>query len=112
MARRVRGIWSLLLALAAMLAISTAARAAVSDQDCLVCHGDPGMKSESGRSLAVDPARHKNSVHGDLGCTTCHTGVKEYPHPKPMRKPTCATCHDEPVAQVRQSVHSMLGKDA
>jgi len=89
-----------------------AAPVLASDQDCLACHGDPGMKSESGRSLHVDPAKHKSSVHGDLGCTTCHVGVKEYPHPKPMRMPSCATCHDEPVAQVPQSVHSILGKDA
>jgi len=89
-----------------------AAPVLASDQDCLACHGDPGMKSESGRSLHVDPAKHKSSVHGDLGCTTCHVGVKEYPHPKPMRMPSCTTCHDEPVAQVPQSVHSILGKDA
>jgi hypothetical protein len=43
------------------------------------------MKSDSGKSLHVDPAKHKSSVHGDLGCTFCHEGVKEYPHPKPMK---------------------------
>jgi len=94
------------------LGIAGAAPVLASDQDCLACHGDPGMKSESGRSLHVDAAKHKSSVHGDLGCTTCHVGVKEYPHPKPVRMPSCATCHDEPAAQVPQSVHSILGKDA
>ena len=83
-----------------------------SDDACLACHSDPGMKSESGRSLHVDPATHKSSVHGGLGCTTCHTGVKEYPHPKPLRMPACASCHDEPAARVPQSVHSILGKEA
>jgi len=70
------------------------------------------MKSESGRSLHVDAAKHKSSVHGDLGCTTCHVGVKEYPHPKPMRKPACATCHEDPAAQVPKSAHSVLGATA
>ena len=83
-----------------------------SDQECLACHGDPTMKSESGRSLSVDPAKHKDSVHGDLGCTTCHVGVKEFPHPKNMKMPACVTCHDQEVAQVPQSVHSILGKEA
>ena len=83
-----------------------------SDDECLACHGEAGMKSESGKSLHVDPAKHKNSVHGALGCTTCHAGVKEYPHPKPMRMPSCSTCHDEPAADVPQSIHSILGKDA
>jgi cytochrome b subunit of formate dehydrogenase len=112
MAARVRSTWTLRLVAAAMFALLTAVPAVASDQDCLACHGDPGMKSESGRSLAVDPARHKSSVHGDLGCTTCHTGVKEYPHPKPMRKPKCATCHEDEAKQVPQSAHGALGAAA
>ena len=84
---------------------------AASDQECLACHGDPGMKSESGKSLHVDAAKHKSSVHGDLGCTTCHASVKEYPHPKRMRLPKCATCHEQEAAQVPQSAHAVLGKD-
>ncbi len=83
-----------------------------SDQDCLACHGEAGMKSESGRSLHVDAAKFKDSVHSALGCTDCHTGVKEYPHPKPMRRPSCATCHEEPASQVPKSVHSILGAAA
>ncbi|MFI5106525.1 MAG: hypothetical protein ACHP79_16505, partial [Terriglobales bacterium] len=59
------------------LALFCALPAVASDQDCLVCHGDPGMKSESGRSLHVDAGKHKSSVHGALGCSTCHVGVKE-----------------------------------
>ena len=86
--------------------------ALAADQDCLACHSDPGMKSASGRSLHVDPIKHKSSVHGDLGCATCHVGVKEYPHPAHMRKPACSTCHDQEVADVPKSVHSILGADA
>ena len=87
--------FGLLLRLSLALGVALGAAGLVaSDQDCLACHGDPGMKSESGKSLHVDAAKHKSSVHGDLGCTTCHVGVKEYPHPKPMRMPACATCHD------------------
>ena len=86
--------------------------AMAADQECLACHGDPGMKSDTGKSLHVDAAKHKSSVHGDLGCTTCHVGVKQYPHPKPMRMPTCGSCHSDEVAQVPQSVHSILGKEA
>jgi cytochrome b subunit of formate dehydrogenase/5-methylcytosine-specific restriction endonuclease McrA len=80
------------------------------DQDCLACHGDAGMKSDKGKSLHVDAAKHKSSVHGELGCTTCHEGVKEYPHPKKMKMPTCASCHADETAQVPESVHSILGQ--
>lgn len=101
-----------LLGIALVFGLLGASPLFASDQECLACHGEAGMKSESGRSLHIDAARHKASVHGELGCNTCHVGVKEYPHPKPMRKPACTTCHEEPVKQVPQSVHSILGKDA
>ena len=100
------------LTLAVVVASIAATPAFASDQECLACHSDPTMKSGSGKSLHVDPAKHKNSVHGDMGCTTCHEGVKEFPHPAHMKMPTCATCHDQETAQVPQSVHSILGKDA
>ena len=102
----------MLLPFSLALALLCALPALASDQDCLACHGDPGMKSESGKSLHVDAVKHKSSVHGDLGCTTCHVDVKEYPHPKPMRKPACGTCHEQEAAQVPQSVHAILGKQA
>jgi len=102
----------MLLRLTLALAILWSLPALASDDECLACHGDAGMKSESGRSLHVDAAKHKSSVHGDLGCTTCHVGVKEYPHPKPMRRPSCRSCHEEPVAQVPRSAHSVLGAQA
>jgi len=82
------------------------------NQNCLACHGDKGMKSSSGRSLYVDAAKHSASVHGDLGCTTCHQGVKDYPHPTPMPKVSCTSCHDDAGHQVPQSVHGALGKTA
>jgi cytochrome b subunit of formate dehydrogenase len=85
---------------------------AASDQDCLACHGDPSMKSESGRSLHVDATKFKGSMHATLGCTDCHVGVKEYPHPKATRLPKCATCHEEPAAQLPASIHSILGAGA
>lgn len=102
----------MLLGFSLALAFLWALPALASDQECLACHGDPGMKSESGKSLHVDAAKHKTSVHGDLGCATCHVGVKEYPHPKPMRKPACRTCHEQEAAQVPRSVHSILGTQA
>jgi cytochrome b subunit of formate dehydrogenase len=102
----------MLLGVGLAMALLGALPARAADQECLACHGEAGMKSETGKSLYVDAAKHKSSVHGDLGCTTCHVGVKEYPHPKPMRKPACGTCHEQEVAQVPQSVHSILGKDA
>ena len=100
------------LTFALVVATVAATPAFASDQECLACHSDPTMKSSAGHSISVDPAKHKNSVHGDLGCTTCHVGVKDFPHPAHMKMPTCVTCHDDESAKVPQSVHSILGKDA
>ena len=106
-----------LIYLAAFLAVSMqcgwALRALpASDQDCLTCHGDAGMKSDKGKSLHVDGAKLKDSMHGGLGCSDCHVGVKEYPHPKAARLPSCTTCHEEPANQLPKSVHSVLGNGA
>lgn len=101
------GLW---LVLVSFLLLSLPARA--SDQHCLTCHSVPDLKSDSGRSLHVNAARHKASVHGELGCTTCHADIRDYPHPKPVARVSCATCHDEPATQVPQSVHGLLGKQA
>lgn len=98
--------------LAAALFLAMAPPQAPANQECLACHGEKGMRSESGRSLYVNAARHQSSVHGDLGCTTCHEGVKEYPHPKPMPRVTCASCHDEPASQIPKSAHAALRGNA
>ncbi len=81
-------------------------------QECMACHGDKGLKSASGHSLYVDATKRAASVHGDLDCSTCHQGVKEYPHPVPMPQVLCATCHDDAGRQVSQSVHGLLGDSA
>ncbi len=98
--------------LAVSLLCSPMTRAVGADEQCLACHGEAGMKSDSGKSLHVDAAKFKGSIHASLSCTTCHEGVKEYPHPKRMRLPSCTSCHDEPAGQVPKSVHSVLGADA
>jgi len=92
-----------------LVSICTWGAAASDDEQCLACHGEAGMKSESGRSLHVDAAAFKGSMHGTLGCTTCHQGVNGYPHPQPLRLPSCKGCHEEPAGQVPKSVHSILG---
>jgi cytochrome b subunit of formate dehydrogenase len=99
--------WPIWFGLFLLCSLSAWPRAA-SAQDCLVCHGDAGMKSASGRSLQVDGAKFKASMHSALSCADCHVGIKEYPHPK-VKKPTCTTCHEEPASQLPKSVHAVLG---
>ena len=87
---------------------------------CLSCHGDPQMAvtlpSGETRSLAVDPAVFAKSVHGGkLGCTDCHTGMTEIPHPaKPFKTKreftiayyeACKRCHFANYSKTLDSVH-------
>jgi cytochrome b subunit of formate dehydrogenase len=82
------------------------------DSECLACHGQEDLKSESGKSVFIDEAKHKGSVHSVLNCTDCHRNIKEFPHPARIAKVNCAACHVEEAADVPKSVHSALGADA
>ena len=82
------------------------------DEACLACHGTAGMKSDKGKSIYVDPAKHAASAHAVLGCTDCHTSIKDFPHPAKIVKVQCATCHEDEVKAYAGSVHAILGETA
>ncbi len=79
---------------------------------CLACHAEPSLRSESGRSMFVDPAKHAGSVHGALGCTACHTTIRDFPHPKRIPRVDCSGCHAEAAADLPPSAHGLLGAAA
>jgi nitrate/TMAO reductase-like tetraheme cytochrome c subunit len=111
LSRRVR----LLCALAAMTLASTvaakAAPTAASDpnETCLMCHADPGAKSGSGKSIAVDAKAFASSVHGgmQLKCTDCHSDVsaEQLPHAPKLKPANCAACHEAPVKEYLSTAH-------
>jgi formate dehydrogenase gamma subunit len=82
------------------------------DEGCLACHGQAGMKSEKGKDISIRAEKHAASAHGILGCTDCHTQIKDFPHPAKIPRVQCATCHREEAAAVPKSIHSALGDAA
>ncbi len=70
------------------------------------------MKSDAGKSLAIDQAKHAASAHGVLGCKDCHTAIKEFPHPTKIPKVQCAKCHADEAKAFPASAHSILGESA
>jgi cytochrome b subunit of formate dehydrogenase len=82
------------------------------DETCLACHGSPGMKSEKGKDISINPAKHAASAHAVLGCQDCHTSIKDFPHPAKIAKVQCATCHEQEAKDFSTSVHSLLGESA
>ncbi len=108
---------ALLLGLALLLPGAPAVRA----QECLDCHSQPGtsvsFKNGDTRDLTIDKPAWDASVHGSMGvgCTDCHTDLKEYPHPdlgdRSARDLTlrlytsCQQCHEEQFKKTLDSVH-------
>jgi cytochrome b subunit of formate dehydrogenase len=82
------------------------------DEACLACHGQSGMKSEKGKDISIPAEKHAASVHGILGCTNCHTTIKDFPHPTKIPKVQCASCHADQATDAARSVHSALGETA
>ncbi len=98
--------------LAFVLALPLAWAASVGDQECLACHGQPGMKSDAGINISIDPAKHAASAHAILGCKDCHTAIKEFPHPAKVAKVKCATCHVDEAKSFPDSAHAILGESS
>src|SRR3974390_686141 len=67
------------------------------NDDCLACHQDASLTHEmKGKqvSLAVDPEKFRNSVHGSMfTCVDCHDDLKEAPHSTTPQKVSCVKCH-------------------
>ena len=87
-------------------------KADVPDSDCLACHSQSDLKSAKGRSVYVDAAKHKASVHADVSCTSCHSDIHEFPHPSRMARVNCAACHEEAVADFVTGIHASQGSDS
>jgi len=98
--------------LVALIYLVLALPGAAVDQECLACHGQAGMKSDAGKDIYVDAAKHAASAHAVLGCKDCHTSIKEFPHPAKIAKVQCATCHAEEAKNFSTSVHALLGNSA
>jgi predicted CXXCH cytochrome family protein len=81
-----------------------------SNDDCLACHNDKGLKSAAGKSVFIDPGNFSSSIHtqADIGCLDCHAdlkGVKDFPHAEKLKPAACAACHDKEAGQIKKSVH-------
>lgn len=94
------------------------------DQACLGCHGYAGMekKLQDGDTLKlhVPSEPYVKSVHGQNGCTSCHSDVDPAAHP-PEKKDIasarsfavesaklCGACHADKFEQYESSIHAAL----
>lgn len=69
---------------------------ALSDDDCMGCHGE-----------VVDVDLFMQTVHGGNGCISCHeeAGAAKEEHPVPLRPVKCGDCHDNIAKAHAKSEH-------
>ena len=94
----------------AFLAVAVPLSGQPKDEDCLVCHGDSGLKGAQGRSLFVDAAKFTASIHGSAGiaCVDCHADlakVSDFPHAEKLKPVDCASCHQAAATSIGASAH-------
>lgn len=113
--------WILIvLVLTARVALGGEPAAADEIDTCLSCHADEAatMSLPSGESvkLFVDRTVFEKSVHGKkLGCTGCHPGHGDYPHPELRARDrkeldatfrdSCRKCHFDNYTRALDGVH-------
>ena len=97
------------LALAMLVAVLVppAGAADLANQDCLMCHADRSLKRSGpeATSVFVDEAALAGSVHGKLGCVSCHGDVTGAPHPEKLAPVRCSSCHAAERDSVATSIH-------
>ncbi len=86
---------------------------AMSDSDCLDCHGMDSLAKTNANglviSLFVDQAKFAASVHATNGCVSCHNDITAA-HPddnRPVAAVNCARCHPAQDASYGASVHGL-----
>jgi hypothetical protein len=80
------------------------------EEECMVCHEDPDLKTEEGKLLFVDYEKFLSSVHGKLefSCIDCHLdlqGFEDFPHPEKLQAVSCGDCHDKAAEEFKTSIH-------
>ncbi len=80
------------------------------NSDCFACHEDKSLTGErQGKSVSVfvNQAVFSKSVHADVSCVTCHTGLegKEMPHEVPVAPVQCGICHSTEEDLHKESLH-------
>ncbi|HEX5132981.1 MAG TPA: cytochrome c3 family protein [Candidatus Krumholzibacteria bacterium] len=99
---------------AGALSPATPAAGQADNSTCLDCHDDAGMVSDRGHAIGIVAARFEKSIHGELGCTDCHSAPGDYedvPHFKRYTPVNCTECHDDVTSEFKGSIHEDVLKD-
>ena len=106
---------SLIAALAGVALLACPPALAQSNDDCLMCHQDPGLNgTRAGQTISVHVNQKTlaSSVHRELECVACHQDLSgaEFPHAEEPKRVDCGACHDQEAKQHSQSLHGQAAK--
>ena len=99
----------LLLAIFIFFTRDGAARTPSTDE-CVDCHADPNLESETGIPVGVNVKSLETSVHADMDCVDCHSQPSNFealPHFHKYRNVDCADCHEDADASFRGGFHDL-----
>ncbi|MBI4388295.1 MAG: cytochrome b/b6 domain-containing protein [Candidatus Omnitrophica bacterium] len=71
----------------------------IQNEDCLACH-----------DTAISAEHFQKSVHGSNLCISCHSDIKELPHPEQLTSVNCGSCHTIESEIYNSSDHGMAVK--
>ncbi len=103
-----------MLLFAALIGLIFSPAAIHAQDDCMECHGDDSLTGvdESGQeyTLFLDLNKYERSVHGELDCASCHTGIEELPHDEKLPTVNCGDCHEEETEIYQWHGHLRVGE--
>lgn len=103
-----------LLLLALLLCLLPTLVMAQSTEDCLICHEDMDLESESGKSVGVETTLLHGSVHAGFDCIDCHdqegADFEDFPHFETYQPVNCESCHDQEGFVYMEYFNKMLKK--
>jgi cytochrome b subunit of formate dehydrogenase len=83
----------------------------MADGDCQKCHENPALKAVRGAPMYVSQPELARSRHARVACVQCHTGARpslDRPCKTIAAKVDCSICHEQQVAQYKESTHGQL----
>ncbi|MBM3329408.1 MAG: DUF4405 domain-containing protein [Calditrichaeota bacterium] len=99
---------TLVVLLTLMLLAIVPGQIAAANDECLICHDDPTLKSASGKLVAVETKHYAASIHRERSCRDCHTqpgDFDEIPHYAAYRPVDCSNCHQPATSTFGKSFH-------
>lgn len=102
------GVFQVLYLVSVIFILTSPGISAIDPQDCLACHD----RATNEEAPTYDSALTL-SIHQDMECTDCHTGISDLPHDEKLSPVDCGICHDDATAtyQKHGRVSVVTGED-